>query len=154
VAASLEAQGKSTEAMQKYRDVVAMYPTDPSIASPAKLTLARLNEEQNKPEQALTYYGDLARDTNPYDPWAAEARERRELLLAKHPELNKPATPAPSPGLGVQQPAFSIPAQPSRPAAAPSTAPAKSPPSAAGPSSPDFLSIPRQATNSPGKTKP
>jgi predicted negative regulator of RcsB-dependent stress response len=161
VAASLEAEGKATEAMQKYRDVVAMYATDPNIASPAKLTLARLNEEQNKPEQALTYYEDLARDTNPYDPWAAEARERRELLLAKHPELNKPATPAPTSGLGVQQPGFSMPAQPSQPVAAPSTGPAKSPAGAAkpptgaaSPGSPNFLSIPRQATNGPGKAKP
>jgi predicted negative regulator of RcsB-dependent stress response len=154
VAASLEAQGKGSEAMQKYREIIAVYSIDPNIASPAKLTLARLNEEQNKPEQALSYYSDLARDTNPYDPWAAEARERRELLLAKHPELNKPAPPAPSAGSGVQQPSFSIPAQPSQPAVTTPNAAGKPAPGAVSPSSPGLLSIPRQATNGPGAAKP
>jgi hypothetical protein len=40
------------------------------------------------------------RTQNQYDPWAGEARERREFLLAKHPELNKPvATPTGTPSM-------------------------------------------------------
>jgi hypothetical protein len=62
------------------------------VVSPAKLTLARLFESQNKPEEALKLYEDLARSQNPYDPWAAEASERREQLLQKFPNLR----PAPA----------------------------------------------------------
>jgi hypothetical protein len=150
VAASLEAQGKTSDAMQKYKEVVAMYSTDPNIASPAKLTLARLSEDQNKPDQALSYYSDLARDTNPYDPWAAEARERRDLLLATHPELNKPAamTTSTAPA-GAQQPSFTISAQPTQPPAATPNSASKTPAGALAPRSSDFLSIPRQTTNGP-----
>jgi predicted negative regulator of RcsB-dependent stress response len=92
VAASLEGAGKANEAITKYQDVILRYPSDPYIVNPAKLTLARLFEEQNKPDQALRYYDELMRNQNQYDPWAGEARERREFLLAKHPELNKPVT--------------------------------------------------------------
>ena len=91
LAASLEGQGKTSEASQKYQEVISAYATEANIVSPAKLTLARLDEEQNKPEQALKYYEELARVNNPYDPWAAEARERGTLLLIKHPELRKQA---------------------------------------------------------------
>jgi TolA-binding protein len=91
IAASLEGAGKGSEAATKYQEVIQRYPSDPFIINPAKLTLARLFEEQNKPDQALRYYDELMRTQNQYDPWAGEARERREFLLAKHPELNKPA---------------------------------------------------------------
>jgi len=90
LAASLEGEGKISEAAQKYQEIISLYSTEANIASPVKLTLARLDEAQNKPEQALTYYEELARVNNPYDPWAAEARERGMLLLIKHPELRKP----------------------------------------------------------------
>ncbi len=131
VAATLEAQGKTTEAMDKYRDIIAMYAADPNISAPAKLTLARLDEAQNKPEQALSYYTDLARDPSPYDLWATEARERRIFLLAKHPELDKPAPAATAPS---EQPTFSITPQATKSGAAPQTPattptpPAKTPP--------------------------
>lgn len=92
VAASLEGEGKISEAAQKYQEIISTYSTEAGIVSPVKLTLARLDEAQNKPEQAFAYYEDLARINNPYDPWAGEARERGQLLLAKHPELRK-ATP-------------------------------------------------------------
>ncbi len=92
VAASLEAQGKTAEAIAKYQDVISKYPGQ-NIISPAKLTLARLLEGQNKPEEALKLYADLTRSNNPYDPWSAEAGERRELLLQKYPNL-KPVPPA------------------------------------------------------------
>jgi predicted negative regulator of RcsB-dependent stress response len=89
LAASLEGEGKISQAAQKYQEILSAYPAEANIVSPVKLTLARLDEAQNKPEQALTYYEELARINNPYDPWAGEARERGQLLLAKHPELRK-----------------------------------------------------------------
>jgi predicted negative regulator of RcsB-dependent stress response len=93
LAASLEGEGKISEAAQKYQEILSAYPNEANIVSPAKLTLARLDEAQNKLEQALSYYSELARGNNPYDPWAAEARERGEILLVNHPELRK-APPA------------------------------------------------------------
>jgi TolA-binding protein len=107
LAASLEGEGNIAAAAQKYQEVISSYPTDANIVSPAKLTLARLDETLNKPEQAMTYYEDLARINNPYDPWAAEARERGTLLLLTHPELRKPP-----PGTATAPPAASQPASP------------------------------------------
>jgi predicted negative regulator of RcsB-dependent stress response len=119
VAACLEAQGKSADAIQEYQGIVSAYPNEMSIVEPAKLTMARLFEQANRPDQALTFYSELARSQNPYDPWAAEARERGELLLAKHPELRR-AEPAPSSA------PFSIPppGSPAATAPAPATKPA------------------------------
>lgn len=96
VAASLEAAGKTPEATTKYQEIIAKFPNDAYITSPAKLTLARLYEEQNKPDQAMRYYDELARIPDPRDPWAGEAKDRREALLAKHPEL-RPTPPAATP---------------------------------------------------------
>ncbi|HEY3853583.1 MAG TPA: tetratricopeptide repeat protein [Verrucomicrobiae bacterium] len=121
VAASLEAQGKNSEALQKYQAVVSAYATELNVAEPAKLTMARLYEQENRPDQALTFYSELARSQNPYDPWAAEARERGELLLAKHPELRQ--SQAPPPGTA---PAPSS-AKTAAPAPAPATTPAAKP---------------------------
>jgi predicted negative regulator of RcsB-dependent stress response len=109
VAASLEAQGKISEAITKYHEIIVMYPSEMNIVSPAKLTLARLYDEDNKPELAFNFYVELTRllNQNPYDPWAAEARERAQLLVAKHPELLKSqASAAPSsapPGFSVSE---------------------------------------------------
>lgn len=94
VAAALEAQGKTQDAIAKYQQVIAKYPAS-NVIAPAKLTLARLLESQNKSDEALKQYDDLMRATNPYDPWAAEARERRELLLQKFPNLNNKSDAAP-----------------------------------------------------------
>jgi predicted negative regulator of RcsB-dependent stress response len=100
IAASMEGAGKANDAIGKYKEVITRYPSEPYIINPAKLTLARLLEVQNKPDEALRYYDDLMRNQNQYDPWAGEARERREFLLAKHPELNKPvATPSSTPSM-------------------------------------------------------
>jgi predicted negative regulator of RcsB-dependent stress response len=110
VAASLEAQGKISEAVTKYQELIAKYSGD-NVIPPAKLTLARLLETQNKSEEALKYYDDLMRSNNPYDPWAAEARERRELLLQKFPNLkNKPAVA--TPGVSANTPALNPAASP------------------------------------------
>lgn len=122
MAASLEASGKTSEAIQKYQDVITKFPNQ-NVVSPAKLTLARLFEEQNKPKEALDYYEQLVKSpTGQYDPWAGEARERKDLLLAKHPELDKSiissfsVTTPPAPSTN----AVAVPA----PAPAPTPAPA------------------------------
>ena len=144
-AASLEAEGKISDAIKNYHEIILAYPAEASIVSPAKLTLARLYEQENQPQQALTYYAELARmlKQNPYDPWAAEAQERAQLLVSKHPELLKAmSNPAPSGG----PPSFSIP-ETAKPVAAP--APKPSPP-AAPPSNGglNLLTIPAASSNS------
>jgi predicted negative regulator of RcsB-dependent stress response len=128
LAASLEGEGKASEATQKYLEILPAYSSEANIVSPVKLTLARLYEKQNKPEQALTYYSELARINNPSDPWAAEARERGELLLAQHPELRKAPPSAPSvvpgsPPAGTRPPGVN-PFTPAKATSAPAPAPA------------------------------
>jgi hypothetical protein len=56
-----------------------------NIVSPAKLTLARLYDEDNQAAAGLQLLCELARllNQNPYDPWAAEARERAQLLVVQ-----------------------------------------------------------------------
>lgn len=129
IAASLEAEGKTSDAIAKYQDVIGHYPSDAYIINPAKLTLARLLEDQNKPDQALKYYDELAKNPSQYDPWAGEARERREILLAKHPELNKPAVSmtSPAPGQSSQPQIIQIPNKSAAPAATKTPAPAPAP---------------------------
>ncbi|MGO8698945.1 MAG: tetratricopeptide repeat protein [Limisphaerales bacterium] len=150
VAASIEAQGNIKEAVQKYQELVNAFPGETHISSPARLTLARLYEQENQPQLALGLYSQLAQSQNPYDPWAAEARERGQLLLAKHPELRKAEA---SPGPTATTAPFSL----SQPAASSSAiAPAKAP-SAAKPapasakSGPNFLQIPSPSSNSTPK---
>jgi outer membrane protein assembly factor BamD (BamD/ComL family) len=133
VAASLEAQGKIPDAIQQYQALVSSYPNELNVISPAKLTLARLLDQENHPDQALNLYADLARSQNPNDPWGAEARERAQILLAKHPELRRteptqtstpfslapsagqtstqvpaPQAPAPAPQIKTQNPSINL----------------------------------------------
>jgi tetratricopeptide (TPR) repeat protein len=152
VAASIEAQGNTKEAVQKYQELVNAFPGETHISSPARLTLARLYEQENQPQLALGLYSQLAQSQNPYDPWAAEARERGQLLLAKHPELRKAEAP---PGPAATTTPFSLPP----PAARSSTAAPAKAPSAAKPapaptgakSGPNFLQLPSSSSNSTPK---
>jgi tetratricopeptide (TPR) repeat protein len=148
VAASVEAQGRNSEAIQKYQELISAFPSDLNIVTPAKLTLARLFEEENKPQQALTFYSELARIQNPYDPWAAEARERGQLLVAKHPELRKAeAAPAPAP-FSLSQPTVKVPLPPAA-SASKGPAPAQPKPNPATPNSGiNLLTIPPVSSNS------
>ena len=110
VAASLEAQGKIPEATVKYQEAITKYSTE-NIVAPGKLTLARLQEAQGKPAEALKLYDDLVRAGNPYDPWSAEASERKEELLRKFPDLKpkpvvaQPTVPVAAPLLATNAPA-------------------------------------------------
>ena len=153
IAASLEAEGKSSDAISKYHDIILAYPSDASIISPAKLTLARLYEEGNQPQQALSYYAELARmlKQNPYDPWASEAQERAQLLLSKHPELMKSMS-APAPSSAAAN--FSIPETPAPPASQPALKLAPKPLTPSAPSGNQglkLLNIPPSSTNATGK---
>jgi len=156
VAASLEAEGKIADAINKYHEIALAYPSEMSIVSPSKLTLARLYEQENQPQQALNYYFELARmlKQNPYDPWAAEAQERGQLLVAKHPELLKAmSNPAPSGG-APGAPSFTLPetAKPTgiqpAPISAPKPSPTAAPPSNGGLK---LLTIPAAPSNSTQK---
>jgi tetratricopeptide (TPR) repeat protein len=159
VAACLEAEGKTTEAIAKYHEIILTYPSEMSIVSPAKLTLARLYEASNQLQEALSYYAELARvlSQNPNDPWAAEARERAQLLVSKHPELMKALTSgapsAPPSGFSILD---ATKAAGSKPATAPATgatpAPKTSPPAASsGNQDLNLLTIPGVSSNSTGK---
>ncbi len=143
VAACLEAEGKSSDAIQKYQQVVSAYPNELNITGPAKLTLARLFEQANRPDQALTFYSELARSQNPYDPWAAEARERGELLLAKHPELRR-AEPAQAPAVP-----FTLP--PENGAASPPAATTPAPQTKPATPTLNLLNFPPVSTNKTAK---
>ena len=91
VAASLEAQGKVTEAITKYKEVTTRYGSE-SVGGLAKLSLARLYEKQNQPEEALRLYDDLTRAMD--STWGMQARQLRADLLEAHPNLVKVETPA------------------------------------------------------------
>jgi predicted negative regulator of RcsB-dependent stress response len=144
VAACLEAEGKNSDAIQKYQQIVSTYPSDASVSEPAKLTMARLYEQENRPDQALNFYSELARSQNPYDPWAAEARDRGALLLAKHPELRRTeAAPAPAAPFSIAPPV-------NTPAVAP---PATTPAPQTKSASPtlNLLNFPAASSNTPAK---
>jgi predicted negative regulator of RcsB-dependent stress response len=95
IAAAMEAQGNVSGALQQYKKVSVLYASDPSVIIPVKLTLGRLSEADNKLDQAISYYKDLASMQDPNDPWVVEAFERLRALVSKHPELNPaPALPA------------------------------------------------------------
>jgi predicted negative regulator of RcsB-dependent stress response len=150
VAACVEAQGKTSDAIQKYQAVVSGYPNDLNVTEPAKLTMARLYEQENRPDQALNFYAELAHSQNPYDPWASEARERGELLLAKHPELRRTeaAPSAAQAPFSVGQAASQLPA-PATPIPAPAQTPAPTPkPANQGL---NLLNFPPASTNAAGK---
>jgi predicted negative regulator of RcsB-dependent stress response len=92
IAATLHGQGKVNDAIAKYQEVISKYAGDP-VASQAKLTLANIFDSQNKPDQALRLFDELIKPMA-NDMWTMEAREGREYLLMRHPELAKTNAPA------------------------------------------------------------
>jgi TolA-binding protein len=97
VAACLDSTGKASEAAAKYQDVITRFPND-TVSSLAKLGQARIHEAQGKNDLALRLYEELGR-AGQYDPWAAEAGERRQELVSKHPELLKTLPSVSAPGM-------------------------------------------------------
>lgn len=103
--ASLDAQGKRAEAASKYQEVISQFPEE-TVAPQAKLALGRIHSAEGRNEAAYRLYQDLA-NAGPYDPWAAEANERRQELLAQFPDLAKSvptAAPVALPGLAPEAP--------------------------------------------------
>jgi len=99
VAASLEADGKSADAIARYEDLIKHHAAD-TTGPQAKSALARLYLAANRPEDALPLYDDLTRGNNS-ESWVIEAQIQRQQLLAKYPNLKKEPlkalTPSPSP---------------------------------------------------------
>ncbi|HKS35634.1 MAG TPA: tetratricopeptide repeat protein [Verrucomicrobiae bacterium] len=94
LAASLDSQDKTNEALAAYLDVAARYPNS-AVAGQAKLALARLYEAKNEPAQAIRIYEELTRPNAP-SVWASEAARHRDDLLSRHPELVKTNEPPPA----------------------------------------------------------
>jgi predicted negative regulator of RcsB-dependent stress response len=139
VAASLEAQNKLSEATQQYQKVIQANPTEVAVVEPAKLTLGRIDEEQNRLDLAFNQYRELAQSPNPNDLWAGEAKERLQLLVASHPELLKQMMPQ---NPNVSAAPRTIPTLSAGPATTLSTSPAGSNPA------PQMMPPPNTAPNS------
>jgi tetratricopeptide (TPR) repeat protein len=150
LAACLEAEGKANEAIQEYHKIILTYPSEMSIVSPAKLTMARLYEEIGKPQEALSYYAELARmlSQNQNDIWAQEARERAMLLLSQHPELLSALTNAAPAAPSMPQMGHPAGSPPTGTASAPQASPANA---ASGAQSLKLLPVPGASSNSTPK---
>jgi len=94
IAACLDAQNKTNEAITAYKDLIDRRPTD-YVLPQARFALARLYEAQNKPELARSLFEDVERN-NPYSSLGSEAGMRLEELKAKYPALFAPVMSAPS----------------------------------------------------------
>jgi len=100
VAASLEGDGKSADAIARYEDLIKHHVAD-TTGPQARTALARLYMAENRPEDALPLYDELTRVNN-NESWTIEAEIERQELFAKYPNLKKaPAlkalAPAPTP---------------------------------------------------------
>jgi predicted negative regulator of RcsB-dependent stress response len=116
VAACLESLDKLEEALKAYQGVITRYPEQ---AGKARLAAARLYEAKNQPAEALKLYDALIQPPAT-SVWAGEARELKDMLLRKYPQLAvtnaaKPAvfapvrtTNAPAPGAAVKTGATSV----------------------------------------------
>jgi TolA-binding protein len=94
IAACLDAQGQTREAMAAYKDVIDRHSGDSNVPH-AKFALGRLYETQNEPEQARNLFEDVDR-TDPYGSLGDEARMRLEDLKTKYPKLFAPLMPMPT----------------------------------------------------------
>jgi tetratricopeptide (TPR) repeat protein len=106
IAACLDAQNKTEEAIRAYKDLTEHHSGDPSVPQ-AKFALARLYEGQGKPELSRTLFEDVAR-SEPYGSLGSEAGMRLEELKMKHPELFTPA-PAMTPEVPQNLPQIILP---------------------------------------------
>ena len=87
LAACLDAEGKTADAISRYEEFLRTHPTD-SAAAQVKAALARLYAAQNKPDRALHLYQDLFSLNN--SSWASEAQIQAAELLGSNPDLRKP----------------------------------------------------------------
>lgn len=89
IAATLEAQAKTTEAIAKYKEFSEKYPTD-AAAEQAKLNMARLYEQTKQPALAHDVLKKMTEGVAAFTPAASEAHERMRALETAHPELRPP----------------------------------------------------------------
>jgi tetratricopeptide (TPR) repeat protein len=94
IAACLDAQGKSREAITAYKDLIDHRPTD-YVLPQARFALGRLYEAQNEPDQARIQFEEVER-SNPYGSLGSEAGMRLEELKIKYPNLGAVKTPMPT----------------------------------------------------------
>ena len=87
VAASLEADGKSADAIARYEDLIKHHVMD-TTGPQARSALARLYVAANRPDDALPLYEELARANNS-ESWVIEAEIERQQLFIKYPNLKK-----------------------------------------------------------------
>ncbi len=86
VAACLDALDQASEAAAKYQELIARF-RDTAEAGQAKLALARIDEAQKHPEQALQIYDEMTRSNVTANAWSSAAGMKREELLQKYPQL-------------------------------------------------------------------
>jgi predicted negative regulator of RcsB-dependent stress response len=84
IASSLDAQGKTTEAISKYEEIRRRFANEP-IIDEVKLAVARAYEP-TKPEEAHKIYSELVQN-NPYSGMGSEAGVRKAELEEKFPRL-------------------------------------------------------------------
>ena len=94
IAACLDAQSKTNEAVTAYKNLIDRRPAD-YVLPQARFALARLYEAQNKPELARSLFEDVERN-NPYGSLGSEAGIRLEELKVKYPNLVAPVVPTPT----------------------------------------------------------
>jgi tetratricopeptide (TPR) repeat protein len=96
IAATLEAQGKTSDAIAKYKDFTEKYPNDAAVDH-AKLNLARLYERTQQPALALDVLKKMTENQAAgFGPGTQEAQQRMRELFAKHPELLPPPPVTPT----------------------------------------------------------
>lgn len=89
IAACLDAQGNTREAIAAYKDLVERHSSDSALPQ-ARFELARLYTAQNEPEQARNLFEEVER-TDPYGSLGDESRMRLEELKLKYPKLQATA---------------------------------------------------------------
>lgn len=98
VAACKDALGKTSEAMDAYRQVTTSF-ANSYLAFQAKLALAGLHESQGQATEAMAIYDELSHPTVP-TTYSVEAGSRKDTLIKKHPELAPAETAEPAPEAG------------------------------------------------------
>jgi tetratricopeptide (TPR) repeat protein len=103
IAACLEAQGKTADAIAKYNQFIQTYASDPALDQ-ARLSLARLYDQTQQPALALDVLNKLvSAQPGGFSPAAAEAQDKIKELYAKHPSLAPsnppPLAPTPAPNM-------------------------------------------------------
>jgi TolA-binding protein len=98
VAASLDAQGKTDQAISAYQKAINLT-SDGSVVTAAKFALARIDEAQDKFAEADKIYAEIAR-AYPNSSMSSEAglrdAELKTKLPATTPGAPAPASPAPA----------------------------------------------------------